>query len=116
MNIRPHLTFLKILSTLPPKRRRELVREASCSDIKNVSEVCLNLLCGSIPISPDNLPRLKKYKRLLRYVGYKTLHKSPQKLKRFLLQQKGSGFFASVVPILVSILLDFLKPPDGEEN
>lgn len=116
MNIRPHLAFLKVLSTVPRTQIRDLIERASVSDIKNISEICLNILSGVVPVSPDVLERLREHKRFLRRVAYKSLHKSPKKLKRYLMQQKGEGILTSVVPILLSVLLDLFKSSDGETN
>ncbi|GFW38985.1 uncharacterized protein TNCV_1829781 [Trichonephila clavipes] len=61
-NMKQNLNLL-LLSKSSPKQRRMLLRNADKSQIVTMSEICLNVLAGNVPV---NVMKLRKYKTCIR--------------------------------------------------
>lgn len=105
-DLRHHLTFLKVLATCTPKERNEILKEAPPQSIEALSEVCKNILNGNVKLSPKLFNDLKRYKRTIRHIAYKTLHKTPKKLKSYLCKQRGG--LVPLLPLLLTGLTSVL--------
>lgn len=110
-NLRRHLTLLKVLASSSPSQRKQLLKEVSSEDIKILSEVCSNILRGNIPLSSSLYEELKKHKHIIRHIAYKTKHKNPERLKRYLRLQKGG--LIPILPLLLSGLTSLVSGVAG---
>lgn len=93
-----HGDVLSVLSKASPPMRKQMIQTASKEVIDTVCECCLNVLKGTIPLSPHQKKCLGKHRHLLRQMVQK---KIPVHQKKKMLVQRG-GF---VLPMLLGPLL-----------
>lgn len=93
-----HGDVLSVLSKASPPMRKQMIQSASKEVIDTVCECCLNVLKGTIPLSPHQKKCLGKHRHLLRQMVQK---KIPVRQKKKMLVQRG-GF---VLPMLLGPLL-----------
>ena len=65
-NLNRHRRTLMILSKATPKAAKKIIARAPASLIKAISEICLNLITGVIPLTATKKKRLGRYKDSLR--------------------------------------------------
>ena len=100
--------FICAICNAPPKFRHELIKALPDDTLKTICEICNNILVGNIKPSSSQLHKLRKYKKVIRQLGYKPYY--PMKYKRKIISnQRGSGFFLSVLPIIASLLGGFIS-------
>lgn len=75
-----------------------LLQNANKSEMSSLSEICLNILAGNVPV---NVKKLRKYKNCIRKVACR---KASLKSKKKLLVKQSGGFLPLVIPALVSAL------------
>lgn len=96
---------LKKIARLPIKckKRKNLIKTLTPNVIKKISEVIHNLFKGRIKVSPRQLGKLQKHKRVLRKFKNRSLS---VKRKRNLLQRGGfiGPLLSVALPILSSLL------------
>ena len=85
--------MLKILCHVKPTVARALLKGASPDFIKSLSEVCLNVLKGNVPLTPTQKRRLSRFKQDVRCMAKKTT--SLKKKKTIL--QKGGLYFPMLI-------------------
>jgi hypothetical protein len=90
---------------LKPQQRRKFFKSATKSQLKPLEEACLNLLKNPSGIKKADLAKVKKYKSAIKTLSNKH---DPTKRKRQVLSQRG-GFFAALLPILVSLVSSFMQ-------
>lgn len=90
-----NLTFLNsILNEKNRYRRMEQLLHADKDQINAVSEMTMNLLKHHVPISPDSLKTLSRFKGPLRTLGNR---KASLKTRRnVLMTQSGAGFWKAM--------------------
>lgn len=97
-----HRAQLNILKKSTPSNRKRLIKEASPQLVKIISECCLNLLKGNIPVSKNQKTKLKKYQKAIRKLG--NSKKLSIKARKNILIQKG-GFLPLILgPLLGSVI------------
>ena len=107
-----HREFLSLLGkSKQPKRRKLLLKAATCDEIKAIAECALNLLEHRIKITSAQKRKLKPYKNALRFVSSKQVN---LKKKRNILEQKG-GFLATLLPLAVSALSSIVPALFGQQ-
>lgn len=94
--LKKNYNFLSLLSKSSPKQRKSLLRNANKSQILSLSEICLNILAGNIPV---NIKKLRKYKRCIRKIACRKT--SFKRKKNFLVKQRG-GFLPLILPAVLS--------------
>ncbi|GFR10310.1 uncharacterized protein TNCT_138061 [Trichonephila clavata] len=97
-SIKRSLDFLLLLSKSTPKQRHMLLQNADKSQIVTLSEICLNVLAGNVPV---NVKKLRRYKNCIRKVACR---KVSLKAKKKLLVQQSGGFLPLLIPAVVSAL------------
>ena len=63
-SLRSNIDFIKQLAICSTAERRELLENASNKNIKALSELCLNLLRGNLPIDYKTKTKLKKTSKI----------------------------------------------------
>jgi hypothetical protein len=91
-----HWDVLSVLSKAPPPMRKQLIQSASKDVMDTVSECCLNVLKGTIPLSKHQKKCLAKHRHVLRQMVQK---KIPIRQKKKMLVQRG-GFLPMLGPML----------------
>ena len=97
--IRAHKTFQKIrlLSLATPRARKHIIREADKSLVDAVSECCLNVLKGHVPLTVKQKSHLSRHKEKLRKLAERKA--GVRKRKRILIQSGGGLLSALLVPV-----------------
>ena len=99
-----HWDMLSVLSKAPPPMRKQMIQTASKDVIDTVCECCLNVLKGTIPLSPHQKKCLAKHRHVLRQMVQK---KIPIRQKKKMLVQRGG---IPILPLLVLLLGTIGKP------
>jgi hypothetical protein len=103
-----NLDFLKILAKATRRKRTKIISQCNADLICCLSECCLNVIKGNVPLKPDDKKRLNRHRKLVRLLAKK---KPSLTRKRTLLLQKGGALPALLIPVLTvvgSLLLEKL--------
>ena len=89
---------LKVLSQAKPDARRAIIAQADGELIRAICECCLNILNGTVKLTPKQKKRLTRHKNCLRDLADK---KQSLKSKREkLITQRGGALPALLAPII----------------
>ena len=99
-----HGDVLSVLSKASPPMRKQMIDSASKEVIDTVCECCLNVLKGTIPLSPHQKKCLGKHRHLLRQMVQK---KIPVRQKKKMLVQRGG----MLLPMLLGNVLKGIAGP-----
>jgi len=91
--ITDHFGVLEYLKSLNARDQKSFINGASIELLKTISEICLNLIKGTIDISKDNINKLRKYKKQILTLSEK---KHSAKKRRKVCSQKG-GFLPTLI-------------------
>lgn len=103
--IKANTPFLHLLARSGPKRRKNLLKQATKEELSAIFEICLNILRGNLNIKGKDYTKLKRQRQLIRKLADK---KVSVKQKKVLVNQKGGfiGTLAAVaLPALAKVLL-----------
>lgn len=98
-NVRKHATVLAALGKLNRKQAKAVIKDAPSDLIHCLCEICHNLLKGNIVLTPCQLQKAKKHKRVIRALAKR--NESVTKKKK-ILNQKGGIF--PILPLLLPAL------------
>ena len=104
-----HGDILSVLSKASPPMRKQIIKTASKDVIDTVCECCLNVLKGTIPLSPHQKKCLAKHRHVLRQMVQK---KIPVRQKKKMLVQRG-GFLQFLGPMLTGIVPGLIQGVSG---
>jgi len=90
---------VRILSLATPKARKQLIQNADRETVNCVSECCMNVLKGNVPLTPKEKARLSKHRSHLHTVARKSTSLRDKKT----IIQKG-GFLGALLAPIVSLL------------
>ena len=96
---------VRILNLATPKARQEIVRAGNKQLLDCISECCLNVLNGTIPLTNAQKSKLVKHKKILRRLANEKL--SVAKRKKVI--QSGKGFLGALLVPAVSLLTSLLS-------
>ena len=88
-----HFGVLEYLKSLNNKDQKSFIQGASPELLKTISEICLNLIKGSIEISKEDINKLRKYKKQILTLSEK---KHSIKTRKKLCSQRG-GFLPTLI-------------------
>ena len=91
--------FLKDRSKSKDKTLDALLKDASQDQIRALTEIAKNILSGNFKLKPNHFKKLEKHKKLIRKLSKKT----PHKLKKKFLRQKGGFLPFLVTPVLSAL-------------
>ena len=101
-SLRSNIDFIKRLAVCSAAERRNLLEHASNKNIKALSELCLNLLRGNLPIDDKTKSKFKKHQRSIQLLARRRV---PLKNKREIINQRGSaGFLLPLASLAVPML------------
>ena len=103
--MRENLPYLQILAKCKPRLRKLIIDNGPPSIVLCLSECCLNLLKGVVPLTPRQKKRLSRYKTHLRALASKKVSK---KRKKQYLNQKGGNLLTTLLPPVLSVLSSLL--------
>ena len=97
--------LLRILSRIESRREiADFLAASNRHSLELISEIFLNLLSGHLPLTPEQVTKLKRYRDVIRYVRRKKLSDKKKRAKL----QTGAGLsllFPLVFPTLAKLLL-----------
>ena len=97
--VKKNYPLLKWLSQAKPRVARSVIGSVDKEVLDSICEVCLNILKGNVPLSPDQKRRLCKHKQTLRRLACSS--RGSEKVKRALVQK--GGFLGALLHPLLSI-------------
>ena len=97
--MRRYIPLLKQINKLGDKTKRQFIKKCDREFLDCVSECAKNITKGNVPLTPDQLSRLRRQKNNIRALALKKT--STKKKKRIL--QKG-GLLGSILPPIISVL------------
>jgi hypothetical protein len=86
------------LKTLKPKQRKAMVNLLNPDHVKGFTEVAVNIVKNTVPLSHEHTETCKKWKKPLKSLALKGSIKKKKKI----LQQ--GGFLGAILPILATVL------------
>ena len=106
--VRKHMPILEYINSMNEKERKHFLKGANIELLKTLSEICLNLLAGTIKIPPSELQKLKRFKKEIITLSEKR-HSLKKRVK---ICQKG-GFIGSLlalaIPSIVQAIISAVK-------
>lgn len=97
--LKKNLPLLKWLSVAKPRTARSMLKAADKDVVNTLSECCVNVLRGNVPLSDGQKRKLCKYKRHMRRLAAKS---TSHTTKKALLQN--GGFLGSLLTPILSML------------
>lgn len=108
-----HKDYLTLLSKAKNvKRRKLLIDLADCSEVRAISECIANVLTGNVRLNTAQKKKLKKHKKVLRFLMDK---KPTASDKKKVLYQKG-GFLTALLPLALSAVSSLLPAIFGTNH
>jgi hypothetical protein len=105
MSPRPvkHISFLRLVCNecCSHAQKKQLLRTASTEQVKTICECIDNVLKRNIPLAPEHLCELKKYKKVLYTLADRRV---PIPRKKRIIEQSGGFLPALLIPIIGAIL------------
>jgi hypothetical protein len=99
--VRKYKPHIELLACCSPKFRRALLKEANHELIQCLSECCLNVLQGVVPVSSSTKRKLRRHKSLLRQLASTS---TSNRHKKKLVVQSGGGFLLVLLPAVISAI------------
>ena len=96
--------FLQGLIRITPKNRKLVIDKASPQQLRSIRESVLNVANRNVPVRPNVLKRLKRYKTVLKKLAFL---KQTDKSTRRLINQNG-GFLPALIPPVLAYLASTL--------
>ena len=94
--------LIKLLTTLSPKKRSQLISQLKGREINCLSEIVSNFLQKRLTTNPNVIEKLRKYRNDLKIVAKK---KTPIYLKKKIyLSRRGGAILTTLLPLAVSLL------------
>ena len=101
--------FAKALAHSTPRKRKSLLRKASNGQLKDLCELCLNILRGNLSLDKTAYHRLKRNRTVIEDLSNRHI---PLYKKREIINQKG-GFLGTLatfaVPLLAQLIASKLR-------
>ena len=98
--VKQHVDLLKYLTQLTPRQQKMIITGLDRGGIETFAEIALNLLKGSINLSPAQIDKLRKYEESIYQLSLRST--SVAKKKR-VLRQRG-GFLSTLVGLIPAII------------
>jgi hypothetical protein len=89
----------KLLNCSNSRKRNNLLRKSKGCLINAISEISKNCLIGNLPLKKSEIAKLKKYRKVLRFISGKN---SLKKRKKIILQR--GGFLNILIPSALYLL------------
>lgn len=96
--------LIEIAKAKTIKEQREIIARSPNCIIYAISEICLNILNGNIPLTPSEKRKLIKYKNHIRLLANK---KETVKTRKVVVNQVGGALSGLLIPA-ISLLSRFI--------
>ena len=83
------------------KTLKHIVTSANNKEILAISEICHNLLKGNIPCTPNNIKKMRKNYKSIRYLSDRN---NSLKNRKKIIVKKGSGLILPLIPFAIAAL------------
>lgn len=104
--VKRNLPLLRKIALAKPKIRTNIIESGGLDVVKCFSDICLNICRGNLPLSPQELGALKRYKRHIRCLAQPGV---PLKVKKALLiKQSGGALPLALLAPLIGTTLSIL--------
>lgn len=104
--VKTHRAVLQVLQSAKPDLRKAVLSSADKSIIFAICEICDNLLCGNIPLTPDQRNKLREYRNILRQLAQRG---EGWRTKKRRLVQHGGSFLPLLLSVVASVLPSLFK-------
>lgn len=98
--------LLKSVSRSAPRRRKEFIKCCPPDFIHCISEICLNVLKGNVPLTPCQYKKLKRQKNVIRQLADKK--KGLINKRRALTRQSGGFLFPLLASVVAPVIGDLV--------
>lgn len=98
--------FLKSLLRCNLKQRRSRLNQCRVADVRFLSECCLNLLRGNIPVNEKQKKTLSRYKNVIRKLS---IPRRTTTFRKRVFTQTGNGFWLALLPAAISALTSLIR-------
>lgn len=108
--MRENARIISSLARYSPHRRKEVLRHAPKELVYALSEGCINVLKGNVPLSKQKYQKLRRYKKKIRTLANSRIG---LRTKQNFVRQNGGfiGLLASaLVPVLSTVVGNLLQP------
>ena len=95
--------LIKHFHLLPKNIKKSILKHLDCKSINLICEICINILKKNIPLKPEVLRKFRRHRHIIKRLVDKD---TPLKRKKFVLNQRGSGFF---LPLLFSAVAPLIS-------
>ena len=99
--MRKNAALLHLLSDCHPKQRKALLQTLSEEQLRTLCEVILNILKGTVELTPSQKKSLGKRKRVLYQLASKSV---PSKTKKAILVQQGGSLLPAILKQALQVL------------
>ena len=104
-HLKDNSTYLKVLKTAKPKRRKALVLHSPLSGIKAIKYLFRNILNGRITLKGRHKNQLKKHKSFIRKISSTNLKEAHKTLNQTGGGVKLGSILKTILPLLPTLLL-----------
>ena len=95
-----NVDLLKYLSKITPRQQKMIISGLDRAGIETFAEICLNLLGGSVNLTPQQIDKLRKHEESIYQLSLRS--NSVAKKKR-VLRQRG-GFLSAILSLVPAII------------
>lgn len=106
-NINESLEFIRQLAKASSKERKTILKNASIKNLKDLSEICLNLLQGKLKINHISKNKLRRHRQKIETLANKKV--SLVKKKRFINQKGNAGFLLPLASIALPLVANLIS-------
>jgi len=112
-NLAKNFVKLKHISESKPRIRKLLLEKANKGTIQALFDLIYNIMIGKIPVSQENIKKLKKHKKFLRTIIKPELN-FKQKKQQLIKNQRGG--FIEFLPLILSAIPSIIDIGKGIYN
>ena len=98
--VKQNADLLTYLTKITPRQQKMIISGLDRSGVETFAEICMNLLKGSVDLSPAQIDKLRKYEESIYQLSLRT--NSVAKKKR-VLRQRG-GFLSAILSLVPAII------------
>lgn len=101
--------MISALARYPPRRRKDILRHAPRELVHALSEGCLNILRGNVPLSRQRYTKLRQHRRLVHELANPS---TGLRRKQRIIQQRGGfvgALLGALAPVAATLVSDLFR-------